>query len=130
MSTPNKRLTRVNELLRREIGSYILTRMTGELQDAPAITVTHVLTSSNLRSARVLVSILGHEEDRAKLLQELEAHRIEIQNHTIRTVRLKYTPKLTFKLDTSLEEGDRVLELLQQLNESDIPEEPHDESAT
>jgi ribosome-binding factor A len=103
--------------------------MTGELQDAPAITVTHVLTSSNLRSARVLVSILGHEEDRAKLLQELEAHRIEIQNHIIRTVRLKYTPKLTFKLDTSLEEGDRVLELLQQLNESDIPEEPHDESA-
>jgi ribosome-binding factor A len=102
--------------------------MTEELLDAPAITVTHVLTSSDLRSARVFVSILGHEEERAQLLRELVAHRIELQNHIIRTVRLKYTPKLTFQLDTSLEEGDRVLELLKKLNKSTPPEEPHDEA--
>lgn len=128
MSTPNKRLNRVNELLRREIGSYILTRMTDHLQDASAITVTHVLTSSNLRSARVLVSILGHEEERSHLLRELEQHRIELQDHIKRTVRLKYTPKLKFKLDTSLEEGDRVLELLEHLDEPHTPDASHDET--
>ena len=130
MSTPSKRITRVNELLRREIGSYILTRMTGDLEDAAAITVTHVITSPNLRSARVLVSILGHENERTRMMRELSNHRVEIQHQVKRTVRLKYTPKLSFHLDTSLEEGDRVLELLYKLDQDEQTGHVSDESAS
>jgi len=58
------RLTRVNELLRREIGVVLYRLLDRSQFDLAALTVTHVITSSDLRSARVLISIRGHEHER------------------------------------------------------------------
>ncbi|MEI8352421.1 MAG: 30S ribosome-binding factor RbfA [bacterium] len=119
------RLTRVNELLRREI-SIILYRLIDRSQfDLAALTVTHVMTSSDLRSARVLVSIRGHEHERRAMLARIQHLHGEIQQEIAKVVVLKYTPKLFFALDTSIEVGDRVLGILSRLPApADPPAEP------
>ena len=109
------RLTRVNELLRREIG-VILYRLLAQSQfDLAALTITHVITNSDLRSARVLVSIRGHEHERRAMLNRIQHLHGEIQEAIAKVVVLKYTPKLVFALDSSIEIGDRVLDILSKL---------------
>lgn len=111
------RLTRVNELLRREIGSILYRLIDRSQFDLAALTVTHVITSSDLRSARVLISIRGHERERHGMLTRIQHLHGEIQQEIAKAVILKYTPKLSFALDTSIEVGDRVLDILSKLPE-------------
>lgn len=107
------RLTRINEELRREIGQFLYRSMANETGfDLGAVTVTHVIISSDLRTARVLVSIRNNLDRREAMLNRLQAHHAEIQADIARKLALKYTPRLTFQLDHSLEDGDRVLGLL------------------
>lgn len=115
----NRRMTRVNELLRREIGTILYRVLNDADFDMAAITVTRVITSNNLRSADVHVSIRDHEDQKGRMLGLLRSHRVEIQKIMSKNVVLKYTPKLTFKLDTSLAEGDRVLDVLDSLDKAD-----------
>lgn len=109
------RLTRLNEHLRREIGTFLFRVGKGETRDLSVITVTRVFISSDLHTAQVFVSIRSPEAERPAFLAALNRHRGEIQAHIAETVCLKYTPRLTFKPDTSLEEGDRILSILATL---------------
>jgi ribosome-binding factor A len=124
------RLTRVNELLRREIGAVLYRVLDRTEFDLASVTVTHVLTSSDLRTARVLISIRGHEEDRARMLQRIQALHGQIQHEIADVIVLKYTPKLTFALDTSIETGDRVLDILAHLPERDVADTGADASGS
>jgi len=116
----SRRLTRVNELIRREIGESLFRLMNENQFDLAAVTVTHVITSPSLRQARVLVSIRDHQNERDTMMALLRRHRADMQERINRNLGLKYTPKLTFELDTSLERGDHVLDLL---NRMDVPDE-------
>ncbi len=109
------RLTRVNALLKREIGSLLFRIIHDSQFDLAAVTITRVAATRDLREARVFVSIREHHAERAQMLARLQGCGAEIQEHINATLALKYTPRLTFKLDTSVEEGDRVLHLLAQL---------------
>ena len=123
-----KRITRVNELLRREIADDFYRVLHDEGLDLSAITVTHVLTSPDLRSARVLISIRDHELERDAIMATIKRHRITLQERIGKNVTLKYTPRLIFELDPSIAIGDRVLDILGELNTTHpLPE--HDEPA-
>ncbi|HKL20279.1 MAG TPA: 30S ribosome-binding factor RbfA [Tichowtungia sp.] len=117
---PNSRIIRVNELLKREIADDILRLFSGSRFDTGAVTVTRVETAPDLRDANVHVSIFGHENERTEMIRFLNRHRKEIQARMSKHVKIKYTPRLHFKHDSSLEEGDRVLGILETL---DIPED-------
>lgn len=123
------RLTRVNELLRREIGNVLYRLIDRSQFDLAALTVTHVITSSDLRSARVLISIRGHEHERKAMLNRIQHLHGEIQQEIAKAVILKYTPKLVFALDSSIEAGDKVLDILSKLPSTpgEPPVTPHDE---
>ena len=114
------RLTRVNELLRREIGQALYHVLKDYEVDFSAVTVTHVQTTSNLRTARVLVSIRSDEDSRIRMLSRLKKHRGDIQKFIHQNVVLKYTPRLLFELDGSVEQGAHVLDLLREI-EPTIP---------
>lgn len=86
------RLTRVNALLRREIGELLFRIMNERGFDLSAVSITRVETSSSLRQARVMVSIRDHEEERDKMLRILRHHAPEIQAAINRDLTLKYTP--------------------------------------
>jgi len=125
------RITRVNELLKREISTALFRLLAPEERvDTAAVTVTHVITSRNLRHARVLISILGHEDERGSIMEQIRRHRAEIQQWINHNVTLKYTPKLDFELDTSVEQGDHVLGILQEMEDEHMipPYDPEEES--
>jgi ribosome-binding factor A len=112
---PSDRLTRVNALLRREIGDALFRILHEAEMDLSAVTVTRVAVARNLRQAHVLISIRDHAADRAHMLAVIKRHRAEIQACINRDLTLKYTPRLAFELDTSVERGDHVLEILNAL---------------
>ena len=112
------RITRVNELLKREIGDLLFRVMQANVFDLSSVTVTRVETGRDLREARVYVSIRDHEVERPRMLALLTRRRGEFQRRINKDVTLKYTPRLTFVLDTSVEEGDHVLAVLAQLEAS------------
>ena len=89
--------------------------------DMAAVTVTHVTTSPNLRHARVYISIRDHEKDRMAMLALLRSHRREFQSLIGRNLSIKYTPRLFFCLDESIERGNQVLKLLSEIKDDAKP---------
>jgi ribosome-binding factor A len=118
------RITRVNELLRREIGEVLFRIMDEDDFDVSAVTITSVNTSRNLREARVLVSIRDNKDRRKHMLGLLAKHRAEIQRRINKDLYLKFTPRLKFELDPSLEKGDQVLSILSKLETDQPQQEP------
>lgn len=117
------RLERVNALLRREIGEAFYKVFAGDPIDLASITVTKVQTARNLRDATVWVSVFGHESERGAMLRKLINKAKELQTLINRDLTLKYTPRLRFELDGSIEKGDHVLDVLSRL---DIPADSGD----
>ena len=111
------RITRLNELLKRELAGALFRVMQNEPFDLAAATVTRVALGRDLREARVYVSIRGHETERPAMLALLRAHRAELQQMLNSALVMKYTPRLAFELDTSVEEGDRVLAVLKKMED-------------
>ena len=120
------RLERVNALLRREIGEALYKVFAGDPIDLGAITVTQVVTSRNLRNATVSISVFGHEHERPVMIRKLAGKARDLQAIINRDLTLKYTPRLRFELDGSVEKGDHVLDVLSRLDvpQTDEPAEP------
>jgi ribosome-binding factor A len=113
-----QRMVRVNELLKREVASALYRVINEAGFDLTAVTVTGVEVGSDLRTARVRVSIRDHRDERQKMLNLLRRRRGDIQELLHRNVILKYTPKLSFELDESIEQGDRILQILYKMENS------------
>ena len=109
------RLVRVNELLKREIAEDIHRNFSLSDFDCASVTVTRVECAADLRDASVYISIFGHENERDRMISYLNHHRQEIIRLMIKRVKLKYTPRLHFVLDESIEGGDRILSMLAEM---------------
>ena len=114
------RIVRINELLKRVLADLVETLALNE-ENGCIISITRVDCASNLKSAQVYVSILGAKNDEAeqRVIRRLIDRKAEIQTLVSREVILKYTPVLQFILDKSVSEGDRVLDLLRQMEDED-----------
>jgi ribosome-binding factor A len=113
---PSLRLQRVRELLKREIGEAI--RREFHVEEAGLITVNDVDVVGDLKSATVFVSILGTPDQQKKGLQLLAEHRVRIQGLVGRAIILKYTPTLKFVFDDSIVRGNRVLQIIGELEKA------------
>ena len=116
MAQMNDRIARVNELLKREIADVIEKYSLNE--GGLLVSITKVHASESLRNATVYVSIFGADDRKSEeVIKKLYKLKPEIQRQVARHVILKYTPVLQFVRDTNLEEGDRVLALIRELEE-------------
>ena len=106
------RIRRVNEAVREVLSA----RIAGGLSDPRIgfVTVTSVDTSPDLRHARVYVSVLGSESERADTLAGLASAHGLLQQSIASELRLKRTPTLEFRFDVSVDRGMRITELLQE----------------
>jgi ribosome-binding factor A len=109
------RLQRVRELLKREIGEVIRRQL--PVNDVGLINVNDVDVAPNLHNATVFIGVLGGEAQKKKAMEALEQSRKRIQGYLGKAVVLKYTPHLRFVLDESVEKGNRILRLLDELEE-------------
>src|SRR4051794_41464641 len=103
------RMRRVNEAVREVVSLGV-----GELKDPRIgfVTVTGVETSPDLRHARVYVSVLGSEEQKADALKGLQSAAGFLQAMVGQELRMKHTPTLEFQYDDSVDRGMRITELL------------------
>jgi ribosome-binding factor A len=110
------RIQRVRELLKRAIGEVI--RREFPVSEAGLVTVNDVDVAGDLHSAVVFISILGTAEQQKRGLALLTRHRKRIQGLVGRAVVLKYTPTLKFLIDDSVARGNRVLQIIEELERS------------
>ncbi len=117
---PVNRIERVNSLLKRVIGDAVFRVLMGDDVSASEITVTGVACGKDLRNATVKVSVFGEPAEQKRVIGIMIHHAHEFERIINAEVRMKFTPKLRFELDHSLEKGDRVLAILDSL---DIPKD-------
>jgi ribosome-binding factor A len=109
----------VRELLKREIGEVI--RREFPVHEVGLVSVNDVECAGDLKSALVFISILGNADQQKHGLEQLTQHRIRIQGLIGRAVVLKYTPTLRFVLDESVTRGNRVMQILDDLEKNNPP---------
>ena len=110
-----RRIDRVNELLRSEI-SHLIAREIKDPRVAGVISITEVVASNDLRSARVYVSVMGRSADRQAALEGIRSAASFLRRELRERVNLRHTPHMTFVLDDSIEEGERILRLMDGLS--------------
>jgi len=112
-----KRADRVNALLQRELGMII----SEELRD-PRIafsTVTAVEITSDLRTAKVHVSVLGDDEQRASTMIALDEAKPYLRHEIGKRTDLRFVPDLMFVNDRSAERSARISTLLREAREQE-----------
>jgi ribosome-binding factor A len=106
-------MRRVDEAIRQVIGAVVATG----LRDPRVgfVTVTDVRTSADLSHARVYVSVLGDDEERAASMDGLQSAHGYLQGRVASELHLKRTPTLTFAYDNTTDRALRVEELLEEI---------------
>ncbi len=104
---------RLAEAIKKEVSDLFQ----GELKD-PRIgfaTITGVEVSSDLKHAKIYVSVLGGNDEQESTMAALKKAQGFIRTELGRRIRLRHVPEITFKLDNSIEHGARVLKLLNEV---------------
>ena len=116
---PNLRQERVRELLKRAIGEAI--RREFNVSEVGLISVNDVDCTGDFRSAVVYVSIFGNADQKKRGIAVLTEQRVRLQDLLAKSVVLKYTPTLRFVVDDTLVRGNRVMQILDELEKTSLP---------
>ncbi|WP_163652729.1 30S ribosome-binding factor RbfA [Listeria sp. PSOL-1] len=113
----NVRANRIAEQMKKELGDIV----NRKLKDPRVgfITITGVDVTGDLQQATVYLSVLGDEKEREATLLALEKAHGFIRLEIGKRIRLRKVPELLFKIDESMEYGNRIDELLRDLHEKE-----------
>lgn len=125
--TAYKRATRVADQIRMEVADIIM-RKTKDPRVA-SVTVTDVEVTNDLRLAHVFVTTLLDAEQERDAFVGLNKASGFIRSELGRRLNLRYTPEIVFQKDVSGPRGDRLLSILDHLDEERKKDVKPDESA-
>jgi ribosome-binding factor A len=108
-------IERLTHQLMREI-SLVLQNEISDPRIPSISTVTEVRLSDDTRNATVFVSVLGDEKVKKGALIALNRAAPYIQKMVGKHITMKHFPRFSFKIDNSLERGERVEILLQEIS--------------
>ena len=123
MANPRRR-ERLSSLI-EQIVSELLQRQIKDPRVHGLVSVARVEVSPDISHAKIYVSVMGTEEERQETVRALEHARGFLRSRLGDELTIRHVPELQFVLDRSIEQGDRVLAILNQL---DIPPPPPEES--
>ena len=114
----NRRPDRVAEAIRAETATFLTSgikdpRVTG------LVTVTGVEVARDLRSARIFVSILGSDVDRASTMEGLASAAGHLRARLGKALGLRSAPEVAFRLDESIARAARIHAVLEEASRSD-----------
>jgi len=109
------RIERVNSLIRHEI-SELLRRQIKDPRLSSFVAVTEVSTSADLRHAKIFVSRISSEEEKQKTLSALATASGFFRKELAKRLKLRRIPELTFQWDYSIEQGDHLLKLIDEVS--------------
>ena len=117
MSKDNPRARRLGEQIQRELGDLL--RRDVKDERIGNVTITAVSVTGDLRTARVYYLVFGKDGADPKVQRGLESAAGFLRNALSRALMIRYTPTLSFELDTSIEHGVRLTQLIDSVNKPD-----------
>jgi ribosome-binding factor A len=117
MAKDNPRARRLGEQIQRELGDLL--RRDVKDERIGNVTITAVSVTGDLRTARVYYLVFGKDGPDPKVQRGLESAAGFLRNALSRSLMIRYTPTLTFELDTSIEHGVRLTQLIDSVNKSE-----------
>ncbi len=108
------RINRINEEIQKELSSLFRSLKDPRVQGG-MVTITHVDTTSDLRSAKVFVSVLDKEQEK-DVLRGLKNAAGWLRRELGAAIKLRFTPELQFVADDSIEQGAHILQMLRDPN--------------
>lgn len=117
----SNRLVLINELVQRELNSYLRKRYQSE---AAAITITSVEIADDLKTGKAHVAIFGKEDYVAGRMDWLLKHAGELRREVGRHVVLKWTPAIDYVLDDTPARAARVMQVLEEIDRLDKEKAP------
>ncbi len=106
---------RVRKALMREVSDVLATEIKEPFLRDKIISVTDIELSKDFSHAKVFLSMFGNDEDKEQVMALIEEYTPKIRTQVGRRLKLRYTTKLVFHFDDSLERGTRVNELLKKI---------------
>jgi len=116
MSKDNPRARRLGEQIQRELGDLLRRNVKDER--IGNVTITAVSVTGDLRTARVYYLVFGKEGPDPKVQRGLESAAGFLRNALSRSLMIRYTPTLSFELDTSIEHGVRLTQLIDSVSKA------------
>ncbi len=115
----SRRLDKVNELMKREIGTFVQKEFEWP---GTIVSILDVEITEDLKEGRVWVGVVGRMAP-SQVIEKLSRRRGDIQRAVSRRVVMRNTPKLTFRHDDSARRGVSMVNLLDDI-EQNLPKAP------
>ena len=113
----SRRVSRVASLIKREVSQLLINGIKDDRVGAGMVSVTDVYVSGDLQHTKIFVSIYGTEDAKAETMEGLKSSTAFVRRELGQRMNLRRTPEVVFLEDPSLERGDRMLDLLEQINQ-------------
>ena len=110
-----RRVSRVAEMIRREISLMLLQGIKDERVGTGMVSVTNVDVSGDLQHAKIFVSVYGSDEARELTMEGLKSATHFVRRELGHRIRLRRTPEISFIEDRGIEEGTQLLSLLNKI---------------
>ena len=123
----SRRVDRINGVLRQEI-SQLLSRQIKDPRLRGVVSITQVVTASDLRTAQVYVSVMGDQETKRLALEGIQSAATYLRRELRGRLTLRHTPFLKFSLDESFAQADQVLHIMDRIQEDQHDPGPTDGS--
>jgi ribosome-binding factor A len=117
MAKDNPRAKRLGEQIQRELGDLL--RRDVKDERIGNVTITAVNVTGDLRTARVYYLVFGKDGPDAQVQRGLESAAGFLRNALSKSLMIRHTPTLSFELDTSIEHGVRLTQLINSLKKPD-----------
>jgi ribosome-binding factor A len=114
MAKNNPRARRLGEQIQRELTDLL--RRDVKDERIGNVTITAVDVTGDLRTARVHYLVFGKQGPDPQVQRGLESAAGFLRNALSRSLMIRYTPTLSFSLDTSIEHGVRLAQLIDSAN--------------
>lgn len=106
---------RINDLIRTHLAELLERGLNDPRLEDAHVTLTDVEVSPDTRHAKVFYSLIGDDAQKAEVAQGLQSASGWFSRELGKRLRTRNTPHLTFEFDESLERGDRMSRLLDEL---------------
>jgi ribosome-binding factor A len=117
MATEHRRSERVAEAIREEVAKFLASDAKDPRLSA-MVTVTGCEITRDLRHAKVFVSVMGSDAERAQTFEGLASVATHLRAHVGRALRLRLAPEIVFKADESVAHAARIEDLLAKIKAS------------
>jgi ribosome-binding factor A len=120
MATEHRRGDRVAAAIREVVATF-LAEEAKDPRIRSFVTVTGVEVTRDLRHAKVFVSVMGSDADRAKTFEGLASIASFLRARVGQNLRLRLAPEISFKPDESVAHAAHIENLLSQIKEGTVP---------